>query len=318
MSGRNYAIGVDIGGINIKTGLVEDSGHILYKRVVQARPEEAVKVILQEVMDLVGEIIKFAEEKGIRFRGIGIGAPGLIDSQEGIIRFLTNFPKWKDVPVGELFNKTFNLPIFIENDVRAAALGEHKFGAGRNKEHLICLAIGTGIGSGIIIDGQLLKGSRQFGGEVGHMTVLPDGPPCACGNRGCLEMMASARSVTRRAMEALSRQEETSLLKVYKEKGAITPEDVAQEASQGDLVSRRIYEETGQWLGIGVASLINIFNPEMVIIGGGVANAGELLLEPVRREVQDRAMPVLRDSVSIVLAELREEAGVIGAASMLF
>ncbi|GFP19934.1 glucokinase, partial [Candidatus Hakubella thermalkaliphila] len=110
----------------------------------------------------------------------------------------------------------------------------------------------------------------------------------------------------------------TTILEVYKEKGAITPEDVAQEASQGDPVSRRIYEETGQWLGIGVASLINIFNPEMVIIGGGVANAGELLLEPVRREVQDRAMPVLRDSVSIVLAELREEAGVIGAASMLF
>ncbi len=230
-----------------------------------------------------------------------------------------NLPGWGGMPLAERVQEIFGLPVCVDNDANAAAWGEKQFGAGQGVAHLICITIGTGIGGGVILDGQLYHGATGVAGEIGHLTVNPDGLPCNCGSFGCLEAYAAGPAIVVRAQKAVRTGAKTALIQMTDNR----PEDItvpliARAASEGDPLAWQVMQETGRYLGAGLAGLVNVLNPERIVIGGGVAQAGDSLLKPIERTVRARAMPAATEALQIVPAQLGEDAGVIGAAALLF
>ncbi len=310
-------LGVDLGGSHVSAALVDQAGKILQRRKAPTPVESGPDGIMPAIIELLREVIAVTGVTKREIVGIGVGIPGLIDSSLGLSIFSPNL-FWHNVQVVRPIEREFNLPTFMDNDVRCATLGEAWYGAGRGASSLICLTIGTGIGSGIMIDGQLIRGATESAGEIGHVTIEKDGPLCNCGNHGCLEALASGPAIARRAQEAVKKGVDTVMLAMvggHAEK--IDAGVVAQAARQGDPAAWEIIELTALYLGIGIANYINLINPELVIIGGGVAQAGELLLAPIRRVVGQRAMKVQATAARIVPARLGEDAGVIGAAALV-
>jgi glucokinase len=310
-------LGVDLGGSHVTAALIDQSGRILQRRRAPTLVESGPDAIIKGIVDLLREVISASGVTKRELCGIGLGIPGLIDSTLGLSVFSPNL-LWRNVQVVRPIEREFNLPTFIDNDVRCATLGEAWYGAGRGVSSLICITIGTGIGSGIMVDGQLLRGATESAGEIGHMTIEKDGPVCNCGNRGCLEALASGPAIARRAQEAVKNGVQTVMLSMVA--GQVDQIDagvVTQAARQGDPAAWEIVELTAIYLGIGIANFINLINPELVIIGGGVAQAGELLLAPMRRVVGQRAMKVQAAAARIVPARLGEDAGVIGAGALV-
>ncbi|OIQ61583.1 glucokinase [Moorella thermoacetica] len=311
-----YVAGVDLGGTNIAAILMDATGRtrgwMTWPTEASGGPDRVIERIIA--------LIKFTmEQNGIteqQLLGIGLGVPGLVNSQEGKSVFSPNLPGWRDIPVAEMVGRGCGVPVIIDNDVRMAAWGEKLLGAGRGWEDVICLTLGTGIGSGIFIQGKMFKGRDESAGEIGHVTVEKDGPRCNCGNFGCLEMYASGRGIARQARETLEQGGSSLLLELAGgDASSITAATVCRAAIQGDPLARQVMEKTALYLGIALAGLANILNPQRIVLGGGVMGAGELLLEPVRRVVRERAMPLNRE-VEIVAAELGERAGAIGAAAL--
>ena len=254
--------------------------------------------------------------KPAQLAGIGIACAGGIDSGRGLVVTPSPaLPGWESLPLADMVRERLGTVTFLVNDASAAALGEQRFGAGKGVKNLVLVTVGTGIGGGIITDGELYLGACGAAGEIGHMTVDADGPLCGCGNTGCLEMLASGSAVEREAVRRIRNGEHTSLAESMK--GGIeeiTARDVEAAAREGDAVALDIVDTAAGWLGIGIVNLVNIFNPEMVVIGGGMANWGDLLLAPVRRVVQERAFPISARAVSVVLTAL-DDAGLYGAAA---
>ncbi len=247
--------------------------------------------------------------------GLGVSVPGLIDIDGGVVVKAVNLG-WEEVSLRKLLNERLDLPLHIIGNADALALGETHFGAGRGVENLICINVGTGVGSGIVIGGQLYRGPDGTAGEIGHMTVDEDGPQCRCGNYGCLERLAAGPAIAERAIKGLKQGAISSIRELVKDKlEEVTAQVVAEAANSGDGFARSILAETGRYLGVGIASVINLLNPEMVIVGGGVSQAGELLFEPLRQAVQRRALEVPAQRVRIVPAALGMEASAIGAAT---
>ncbi|MDN5327074.1 MAG: glucokinase [Moorella sp. (in: firmicutes)] len=311
-----YVAGVDLGGTNIAAILMDAAGQtggwMTWPTEASGGPYRVIERIIA--------LIKFTmEQNGIteqQLLGIGLGVPGLVNSREGKSVFSPNLPGWRDIPVAEMVGRGCGVPVIIDNDVRMAAWGEKLLGAGRGWEDVICLTLGTGIGSGIFIQGKMFKGRDESAGEIGHVTVEKDGPRCNCGNFGCLEMYASGRGIARQARETLEQGGSSLLLELAGgDASSITAATVCRAAIQGDPLARQVMEKTALYLGIALAGLANILNPQRIVLGGGVMGAGELLLEPVRRVVRERAMPLNRE-VEIVAAELGERAGAIGAAAL--
>lgn len=312
-----YRIGVDLGGTNIKIGIIDDLGSILYSNSIPTDADKGFEATFNNITNLIARTIGDSPIPRSELSGIGFGCPGLIDSVNGVVRELPNMPGWVNVHLGEMIYKKFELKTRVDNDVRAATLGEYKFGAGKGASNLICITIGTGIGSGIILDGKLIKGSTLCAGEIGHMTLQEHGGPiCGCGNTGCLEALGSASSIVRRADELLSGGRPSKIREV-KGDGPLTAEVVAQAAQKGDAPAQRILFETGRWIGIGLANVINLLNPEIIIIGGGVANAGELILGPIRETIKKRTLRLPGDSVRVEHALLGEQAGIIGSSLLV-
>lgn len=314
---KKYRVGVDIGGTNIKIALVDFDGKIIYSNTVPTRAEmgyeAGVNNIKQAIKELMGET--GANEKTIE--AIGFGLPGQIDYKEGIVKNLPNIPGWVNIPLAKIIEEEFSIPTRLDNDVRCAALGELNFGAGKNCENLICITVGTGIGSGIVLNGKLVRGATNAAGEIGHIKMdMTGGPLCGCGDYGCFEAYASGPAIVSMAKEYISGGKSAK----YKEMaadGIITPYIVAQAALQGDAVSIQIFKQMGKIIGTGLTSVINLLNPEKIIIGGGVADAGDILLEPIRKTILDRAMPIQAAAVSVVPAQLANSAGVIGASLLI-
>ncbi|MCX6374658.1 MAG: ROK family protein, partial [Armatimonadetes bacterium] len=248
----------------------------------------------------------------LRITSVGIGCGGPLDRERGIILTAPNLPGWDNLDLAGYFNKAFGAPVFIDNDVNLMALGEARDGAGVGVDHIAYFNIGTGVGGGIVIGGKLYRGCGNAA-EFGHQIILPDGPSCLCGKRGCLESLVSGTSIARRAKEYLADHPRSSILKLAGSLDNVTAEVVARAAFDGDDLAQRIWRETGEYLGLGVANVVNILNPRMLIIGGGVAQVGDLLLDPVRRTVRERAMTQLADDVRIVPGILGDQAGIIGA-----
>ncbi|MFH1583503.1 MAG: ROK family protein [Actinomycetota bacterium] len=316
---RKVGIGLDIGGTNSVAAAVSEDGKIFKKEIRRTPSKKEPRIIIKSIVDLLRFIEEWSLNKRFEIVGIGLGIPGLIDFTTGVVEILPNFPKMKGFPIIDELKKYFSYKLRYENDASAALLGEYRFGAGKGVDDLICFTLGTGIGGAVLIDGKLLRGPEGFAGELGHITLDPDGPLCGCGNRGCLEALASASAIVRRAKEIISEGKIKTSLSNYLERGEeLNASIVAQEANKGDLLAQKVYEEAGKWLGIAIGSLANIFNVHLFLVGGGIANAGDILFNPMKDEAFKRALPGIRDKIEIKKFKLGEDAGVIGASSLVF
>jgi glucokinase len=272
-----------------------------------------------EVLDTMVEAVGAAQAAAGAVRAVGFGIPALLDFAAGVAVSSVHLPL-DDLPFRDLMAERLGLPVFVDNDANLAALAEQRYGAARGARNAVLLTLGTGIGSGIVIDGRLMRGSTGAGAEIGHMTIDHHGPPCqgTCPGRGCLEVMASGTAMGRDGTDAGRREPESALGRAVAQRGAVTGEEVTALAVAGDPVAGSVMAAIGRNLGAGIASIVNIFEPEVVVIGGGAAAAGDLLLDPAREVVAQRALRPGRDTVRIVPAVLGEEAGMLGAAVFAF
>ncbi len=311
-------IGIDVGGTNVKIALVDDKGKIIYSNSVPTYAQMGYEYTVNNIKQAIRDLMKETNTKPSDIQGIGFDFPGQVDYKTGVVKLAPNIPGWVNVPIAKMIEDEFHIPTRIDNDVRCAALGELKFGAGKGCENFVCITVGTGIGSGLVINGKLVRGAANAAGEIGHIKLqMQDGPICGCGDTGCLEAFASGPSIVAMAQEYLKSGKSTKFREMAGVDGEITPYIVAKAAEAGDPVAKRIFEKTGYYIGMGLVSVINLLNPEKVIIGGGVAEAGDLLLEPIRKTIKERAMVIAGSSVEIVPAELGNSAGVIGASMLV-
>jgi glucokinase len=313
---QKTAIGVDLGGTNLRFGLVREDEKIITRRGTGTMAAEGVEIVLERLTSGIQTLARKAQVAGMKIAGIGIGVPGIISAKEGIVRLSPNLAGWEDIPLRARLMESFSYPVYVENDANAYALGEYWFGAGKGTSCMVCITLGTGVGGGIILDGNIWRGADGMAGEVGHITVNPDGPLCPCGNRGCLERYSSATAVIEMAVAAVARGEKTSLKNLKKAGLAITPEAVADAAKKGDRVAGRIYSEVGKYLGIAIADLINLLNIECIVIGGGLTGAWDLFIGPLKEEVKARAFKIPAKRCRIVRGKLKDDAGILGAAGL--
>jgi glucokinase len=309
-------IGVDLGSSHIHAGLVLPDGSLSATRWVDIDPARGPEPIVVAIARVCRDLLVVAVETNLAIAGVGLGIPGLVDTTRGVSVFSPNL-FWRDVPISAAVSVATGLPAFIENDARTATLGEAHFGAGLGVANLVCLFIGSGIGSGIIVEGKMLRGHGEAAGEVGHMTVLPDGPACNCGNRGCLEALVAGSAIAREGVRLLERHKAPRLAELAPSPALVTSALVAKAAEAGDAECREVFRRAGQYLGIALANYVNLVNPEVMIVGGGVAVAGELLLAPAREVLHTRAMPV-QGRVRLAAARLGDRAGLVGAGTLAY
>ena len=310
-------IGIDVGGTNVKIALVDTKGKIVYSNSVPTRAEMGYEYTVNNIKQAIQDLLKETKLTTKDIEGIGFGFPGQVDYKAGIVRNAPNIPGWVEVPIAKLIEDEFKVPTRVDNDVRCAALGELKYGAGKGCENLICITVGTGIGSGLILNGKLVRGASNAAGEIGHIKLqMNDGPICGCGDTGCLEAFASGPSIVAMAEEYIKGGKSTKFREMASG-GQITPYIVCEAAKAGDPVAQRIFTITGEYIGIGLASVVNLLNPERIIIGGGVADAGDLLLAPLTETLKKRAMKIAGSAVEVVPAQLGNTAGVIGSSLLI-
>ena len=309
-------IGIDLGGTNLRFGLVDENARIIARRRYGTGAQDGVQAVVERLMEGILALSEKASGLGMKVKGAGVGLPGIIDGQ-GVVRVSPNLSGWQDIPLRQMLSSALPFPVFVENDANAHALGEAWFGAGKDIKSAVCLTLGTGVGGGIILNGKIWAGADGMAGEVGHVTVEPDGRPCPCGNRGCLERYASATAVVEITAEALRAGARSSLGKLYRnDPAALTPEAIADAAEAGDALASRVYAQAGRYLGIASAGLINLLNVERLIIGGGLANAWRLFIGPLREEAAARAFAIPFKRCRIVRAKLKDDAGILGAAGL--
>ncbi|MBI4537729.1 MAG: ROK family protein [candidate division NC10 bacterium] len=305
-------LAIDIGGTKLAAGVVEPSGRILARAEVPTRAFEGLEPVLERIIGLGRALLARAELLGSQVVRVGVGCAGPVNRRRGLVLNPPNLPGWDRVPLAERLQAGLGLPIVLENDANAAALGEFRYGAGRGAGSLVYYTVSTGIGGGIVLDGRLWHGLADAAGEVGHMTVKPDGPVCGCGNRGCLEAMASGPSMVRLAKQALDAGRPSRL----RAQSGFTAKELVQAAREGDALAREVWDEAVRCLGIGVAAVITILAPERIVVGGGVSRAGEFLLAPLREEVRRHVKLVPVQSVPILPAALGPDVGILGAAAV--
>ena len=303
------AIGVDVGGTKIAATVVTPEGKILneVRYPTQAVPPNR---LIETIAAAITEV-----KNGFEVGGVCLAVPGLILAAENKVIISPNLHEIENIPLDEEIGRRTGLYVTVENDANAAAWGEFRYGAGKDVEHQIFITLGTGVGGGVITHGVLLRGADGAGGELGHVTIESAGPRCGCGNHGCLEALASGTAIRRRAREVASDQPYSALGRLAVER-EVLGEDVTRLAHEGDEAALQVLQETGRWLGIGLAGFVNTFNPEVIAVGGGAARAGELILGPARKEVQLRAQSPSRDTVEIKEATLGPESGALGAAAL--
>ena len=313
---KKYRIGVDIGGTNIKIALVDMQGKIVYSNTTPTRADMGFEYTIANIKQAISDLMKETNSDNSTIEAIGFGFPGQVDYQEGIVRLLTNMPGWVEIPFAKIIQDEFKIPVRLDNDVRVATLGELKYGAGKGCQNLVCITVGTGIGSGLVLNGKLVRGAKNAAGEIVLIKMtMGEGPLCGCGDFGCFEAYASGPAIVAMARDYIRGGKSSKFKELATEE--LSPYIVAQAALQGDVVAKRIYSKIGEIIGIGLTSVINLLNPERVIIGGGVADAGDILFNPIRETIAKRAMPIQASSVEIVPAQLGNTAGVIGASLLI-
>ncbi|MDP8212390.1 MAG: ROK family protein [Candidatus Zapsychrus exili] len=298
---KNFTIGVDVGGTNIKLGLVNRSGKIIDRSDLTTESfacnkQKLIKAIADNILSLIdrNNVLKS------NVLGIGIGLPGLVDAKAGIVNFLPNIPGWKNVPLKNILKKKISLPVFLDNDVNLMALGEWKFGAGRGYKNLICITLGTGVGGGLILNNSIYRGEGFVAGEIGHIPINEKGPSCNCGSQGCFEQYVGNKQILEKAA------------KIFKNKN-IMLEDVFDLAEKENTRAIQLWEEIAAHIGNGLIGVVNVLNPRLIVIGGGVSKSYKYLNKVISNTIKSRAMKTQADMVKIVRAKLGDDAAIIGA-----
>jgi len=311
-----YFAGVDLGGTNTKIGILDENGEILIKETIKTFSEKGMETTLKRIWETIENLMDKKNISKEKLGGIGIGIPGPVINQE-IVAFFANFDWEVNVNISEIMEKISGVPTKLENDVNMIAIGESKFGAGKGSSSSITVALGTGIGGGIVVNSKLVSGMNGAGGEIGHMKLVENGKLCGCGQRGCFEAYASATGVIREAKSRLAVNKNNLLYRSLDgniEK--LEAKDVFDCAKAGDEFSMEIVNYVGNYLGMGIGNLLNVINPEIIILSGGVALAGEILLDVVNKKLKQYAMPVTLKNLEIKLGELGNDAGIKGGIAL--
>ncbi len=317
METHNVFLGVDIGGTNVKIGVINQEGVILEHRQIPTNVHRPPEEVIADIAATAQNVRKMLEDQGQHILTLGVGVPGAIDWQEGICRLLPNFPNgWRDVRLKAQLERHLGLSTFMINDVRAITLAEKLFGAGKNVSSMIMAAIGTGIGGGIVVNNELLIGRDGSAGELGHMNVESGGVVCGCGSRGCLECYASGPAIAGAALRALVQQNDTLIRDLVKnDYNKVTAAIVAEAAEQGDQVAKDILTNAGKYIGQAMANVAVVINPEMVVIGGGVAQAGRVLFGSICKTFHKTLQIIQSETIQLRLSELGVLAGIQGSAA---
>jgi len=301
-------LGVDIGGTDIKLGIVSAEGETVESGKIPTLAGEGPRQAVERVAVWLGE-------RGDGHHGVaaaGIGCAGLVDASRGYLYYSPNLPGWADLDLCGLFAGALDLPVTVDNDANCAAWGEYVHGAGRGTRFFVCITLGTGVGGGVVTDGRLYRGCQGLAGEIGHQVIDPSGPECSCGTAGCLEAMANASSIVSRVRAAIA----AGTGSVLDGGESLTPRDVAAAAAEGDVVAIEALAAAGRALGTGLANIVHLFDPEVIAIGGGVAGAGDLILEPARESMHGQLMADTYAGVKVVPAELGNMASLVGSSMM--
>jgi glucokinase-like ROK family protein len=312
-----FAVGVEIGVDFISVILTDFIANVLWRQRVSSNPAEDQIRILDRASELTQEAIDVGLEQGLRPLGIGVGVPGLVDTSQGKLIFAPNL-RWTNVPLRLMWSQRFDLPIFVENEANAAALGEYYFGVARGVNSFIYLSAGIGLGGGVLIDGKLFRGSSGYAGEVGHMTVDPDGDLCGCGKRGCWETKVGPRAVLRGVRKILADGAHSFINDLAAgDLESITFDMVVQAAESSDPVALKALQNVGEYLGVGVANLINIFNPELIVLGGALSLANEFLLPVIEDTVCESALKPPCENIHFAASAHGADACVMGAVALV-
>ncbi|MHB8105264.1 MAG: ROK family protein [Dehalococcoidales bacterium] len=317
---NQLVIAIDIGGTKIMTALFGVDGKILTKDVRPTLAPEGVKAVVDRMATAIKDVVEKNKMSFSEVGGIGIACAGGIDTGKGVVVTPSpHLPGWTNLPLAEIIKEKTGIITYVINDASAAALGEQRYGAGKGTKNLVLLTSGTGIGGGIIIDGQLYLGKDGGAGELGHMTVEAEGLKCGCGNTGCLEMYSSGTAVQNDAIDRIRHGEKSSLADMAGGKiDRISAEMVGEAAQSGDKLAKDVIARAAFYLGVGMVNIANIFNPEMIVIGGGMAALGEMIIAPGRKMAEERPFSINSRGMKIVGVELGNEAGVYGAAAFVF
>jgi glucokinase len=308
-----YTVGVDLGATKIFSLAALPDGREAGSDTRPTQARQGPQAVIGRIVDSVRASLAAAGAAEADLAAVAVAAPGPVDQKRGVVRNPPNLPGWEVVPVVQILKDALGVRVILENDADAAALGEHAFGAGRDFRNMIFITVSSGIGGGIIVDGRIYRGATGAAGEVGHMVVDEDGPTCGCGQRGCLEALASGTAIAARAAALAAEGESPLLARLARESPPLTAEDVQRAALAGDVVARRVIEEAGHYLGLGLVNLVHVFNPHGIVIGGGVSHMGDLILEPARGVVRQRCFPLSQERLSIVAGVLGDRAGALGA-----
>ena len=312
-------IGVDIGGTKISISLAKKDSTIIEKKEVPTRIRSDAKNSIKDIIDTINLILFQQRLSPSDILGIGVSVPGAVSPEKGIIPESPNLPGWKGIRIKDILRKKFRRPVFVNNDAKASALAEKVFGVGKTANNFVYVTVSTGIGSGIIVSGELVSGASFSAGEIGHTTIIPGGPLCNCGKRGCLEALSSGTAIAaqaKRRMEA-GKFHELGSYKARPGNGKLTAEIVAEAAREGDPLAVQIMRNAGHFLGIGLANVINILNPEVVVLGGGVMKAGDLVWKSMEQAIKREAWPEPLKACKIMRSKLGEHSGDLGAISLV-
>ena len=313
----SFAIGCDLGGTNLRVGVVDiNNGTVSHLHAIPTLAREGYQAVIARMVHLIKQVIGDCKHSINEFCGIGIGAPAVLDPDNGIVKLMPNlYGGWRDVPLGELISRDIGIPVRLINDVRATTFGEWKYGAGKGAKNMICFAVGTGVGGGVVVNDQLVMNFNGTTGELGHMIIDPNGPECGCGNHGCLEAYASGPALAAMGIKSV-KQGRTTIIGdlVNYDLNRITPEVIAQAAQKGDQIALDIFEYIGRMLGIAAANVSLVVGPEVIVVSGGVAMAGDLLLDPIRATIRSRIFVMPREEIQIRIGALGDQAGILGSA----
>jgi glucokinase len=308
---------IDLGGTNVRAIVATPDGAIKAKDKRLSRAPDGLDATLESMEACLQAACASAAVSITELAGVGIASPGWVNIEDGVVPAAPQLPGWRDVPLVAIMTERLGVPVTLENDANAGALGENVFGAGRGARHLLYVTVSTGIGGGLVIEGKPYGGARGSAGEIGHTVIDPAGPPCPCGNNGCLEVLASGTAIARSADEAVVQGRSVALAAIKEREGRLAARFVADAATQGDRVSREIYAEAGRYLGISLGNAVNLLSPEIIVIGGGVAQAATLFLPQAEETMRSVALSEPLRHVRLAVSELGDNVGVLGMVAKL-
>jgi glucokinase len=308
---KNYVIGIDLGGTKISGALADMDGKVISQKTIPTNAHEGETAVMDKILSVIDNVLSEAGKEADEIKAIGLGIPGPIDPVKGVIIETPNLP-FKNFDLMSPIKNKYGVPAYLDNDANVAAIGEFVFGAGKGTRNMVYVTVSTGIGGGAVLEGKIYRGNTRNALEIGHMTILPDGPKCNCGNYGCAEVLASGTAIGKQARGAVAAGEKTSLSNYEN----LTSYEVFVEAAKGDKVAKNILDKSLNYLGICIANIVITLDPEMVVIGGGVSKGGYIVFDTVRNVVNKRCFKSMAEAVKIVPAGLGTDAGVIGAVAL--